>query len=127
MRRAVKLVVVAVLLVGAAGLVLAGSAPQATENPTTAVREPLGSYFQIRGIIAPGSVVRGADNGSFLLTDGTTSVLVRAETALPSNASAGPLDSRVVLVAGTLESAGGRLVFDAKSIQVGCPSKYEPA
>ncbi|MHB8586004.1 MAG: cytochrome c maturation protein CcmE domain-containing protein [Thermoplasmatota archaeon] len=125
MQRRWKLVIAAALILGGAGLVLAGTAPKALDTVTSAAAKPVGASFEVRGVIKAGSVNRSSSE-SFVVTDGTTNLLVRPETPLPANES-GPLDGRVVLISGIVRAGPTGVYLDASSLQIGCPSKYKTA
>lgn len=109
-----RFLLAAVLLAAGAIIAVAGATPQSALSPTQAHDADPGAAT-VKGTVAHVD----AQNGTFTLTDETSTLTVHHSTPLPA-----AVEPEATLVAkGTLtheETVG----FHADEIQVGCPSQY---
>ena len=93
------------------------STTQLLENSNSLV----GKVVRLNGDVAAGSVDQkpGDLNLKFSVTDGAKTVPVAYRGSVPDNFQEG----NPVVVEGSLDASG---VFQAKSLMVKCPSKYQP-
>ena len=111
--------VLGLLLVAGGGAVAAVAAlPQAFLTPSQLADAPVGEHLSLKATVAT-----LPESGLFVVTDGRTDV--RVQWALPPPANLAP--GRTVAVHGVLAEDEGGLLVVAHRVEVGCPSKYQPA
>lgn len=126
MRRTARLSVAFVVLLAGGGLAIVGAMPASFLGVSEVVerQDALigGEPFTMKGQVKPGSWTEGAS--AFVVTDEKADLPVRLLVGIPENFGEG----RLVVLTGTLaRTADGALSFEASTMQVGCPSKYEAA
>lgn len=126
----VKLIVTALAVAGAGGLVLYSSLKDAeyykythevVENPS----EWEGKTLRVHGYVEPGSIneeiVGQQTKRSFILESKGARLLVRNEGPKPDTFR----DESEVVAKGRLIQENGEYVFEAHELMAKCPSKYE--
>lgn len=111
-----RIVLAALVLLGGAGIAVAGASPQSTLTPSQAEDAPLGPA-SVKGMVL--AVEEG--NRTFRLTDGNTTLTVRMDRPLPAAIEA----NRSLVARGTLVQGDSGPILEADEIQLGCPSKYQ--
>lgn len=110
-----RLIIAATLLLAGGLIAVAGAAPQSAITPTEATTADPGPTT-LKGTV--GTV--DAEDGTFTLTDGETTILVAYGPGLPAAVEPG----NTLVAKGTLDHQSEGPLLSASEIQTGCPSQY---
>lgn len=127
MRAPAKVLAAVALLAAGTGIAFAGAAPDEHRTVTDVVADPRlgpGDEVHVKATVAEDSLDRDADPTTFLLEDPRNQLLVRHADPIPLERVDGTLGGRTAVVGGHLDHAGGQLVLEASSLDLGCSSKY---
>lgn len=132
MRKAVKLGLLLALVAAGGALAYAGAMPEGylgVEQVVAAPHDYAGKGVELKGTVVEGSLNRSGDSIAFLLADGHAQLPVRWDPSqpLPDHEAGGTIEGKNVVVAGVVVQDASGVHLVAKSMQVGCASKYRAA
>ena len=128
-----KLALVVLLVAAGGALAFAGALPEGYKSVGDVTRDPgafSGREVELKASVIEGTLMRETLPLRFLITDGTASLEVRWDPALPlpDHEAGGTIEGKNVVVHGTVlrDDETGAPYLLAHDMQVGCASKYEP-
>lgn len=131
MKRGPKLLLVVLLVATGGALAFAGALPEGYKGVADVLADPRafdGREVELKASVVEGTLVRDSLPVRFLVTDGSGTMEVRWDPALPlpDHEAGGTIEGKNVVVHGQVlvDEAGPYLL--AHDMQVGCASKYEP-